>query len=103
MPPIKSINTIQTNGVGAVLRLCELARYVSAGKSTIIKWVKDGKFPTPLQLSPGVVAWLRADVDAWLAERPRVVLTVSATPRKRGRPPKFAPVPAVPSDSGATK
>lgn len=93
----------QDNASSALFRLCALAKYVSAGKSTIMGWVRDGKFPAPLQLSPGVVAWLRSDVDAWLAERPRVTPSVSSVPRKRGRPPKLATVQAVPSDTGATK
>ncbi len=92
----------QEHSSSALFRLCALARYVSAGKSTIMGWVRDGKFPAPLQLSPGVVAWLRSDVDAWLAERPRVVPSVADAPRKRGRPPKLAPVQAAP-DAGATK
>jgi prophage regulatory protein len=34
--------------------------------STIYNMEKQGKFPARRQLSPGRVAWMRAEVEAWL-------------------------------------
>lgn len=47
-------------------RVQQLASILPISKSTIWKWSKEGKFPTPVKLSPTVTAWRNADVLAWL-------------------------------------
>jgi predicted DNA-binding transcriptional regulator AlpA len=35
--------------------------------ATIWRWVAEGKFPRPVQLSPGVTAWPVEAIEAWQA------------------------------------
>jgi len=37
--------------------------------STLWRYVKDGRFPSPIRLSPGVVVWKVGDVRKWINER----------------------------------
>jgi len=45
----------------------------ATGKSRVQIWrdIRVGKFPAPLELGPNSVAWLRSEVAAWKASRPR--------------------------------
>jgi predicted DNA-binding transcriptional regulator AlpA len=45
-----------------------LAR-VGFSDTTLWRQVRKGKFPRPIQLSPGRVGWLSQEVEAWLAAR----------------------------------
>lgn len=39
---------------------------------TIYKWVKDGKFPKPMQLAGGKSRrWTKEDIDKWIEQQPR--------------------------------
>ena len=40
---------------------------VPVAHSTLWQWVKDGKFPSPVKLSPRVTAWRAAEVFEWAA------------------------------------
>jgi prophage regulatory protein len=42
------------------------AAYVGISPATLRRLSDKGDAPKPLQLSPGRVAWRRADLDAWL-------------------------------------
>lgn len=37
----------------------------------VTRWrlVKDGKFPAPVRISPGRVAWAESQITAWIAEK----------------------------------
>ncbi|WP_432481488.1 helix-turn-helix transcriptional regulator [Moraxella sp. ZY200743] len=35
-------------------------------KSTIYNWVKTGKFPAPIKLSPAMTAWRNSDILDWI-------------------------------------
>ena len=37
------------------------------GATTLWRWVKEGKFPQPIKLSPRVTAWRAEDVRDWMA------------------------------------
>jgi predicted DNA-binding transcriptional regulator AlpA len=49
--------------------------YVPVSKYCIWNWVRQGLFPAPIQLNPGVVnspvVWPESEVLEWLASRPR--------------------------------
>jgi prophage regulatory protein len=44
------------------------------GKGRVQRWrdVRAGKFPAPVQLGPNSIGWWEDEIEAWLAERPRV-------------------------------
>jgi len=41
----------------------------SLSTSVLYREMSAGRFPRPIRKSPGRVAWLKSDVDAWLAAR----------------------------------
>lgn len=47
-------------------RLSQLLPFLPIGKSTVWAWVKAGKFPAPIKLSPTVTVWRNSDVHHWL-------------------------------------
>jgi prophage regulatory protein len=42
--------------------------------SRVQRWrrVRKGTFPAPVQLGPNSIGWYEDEIEAWLAERPRV-------------------------------
>ena len=50
-------------------KTCQL---VGLSPATVWRLERKSKFPARIQLSAGRVGYLRRDVEAWLAERPRV-------------------------------
>jgi prophage regulatory protein len=42
--------------------------------SRVQRWrrVRSGTFPAPVQLGPNSIGWFENEIEAWLAERPRV-------------------------------
>ena len=44
----------------------EVSKKVSLGRTTILSWESETKFPTAIRLSPGKRVWLEADVDSWI-------------------------------------
>jgi prophage regulatory protein len=50
-------------------RLEEVSNQTSLGKSTILAWESQGRFPKAVRLSPTFRVWLESDVDAWMLER----------------------------------
>ena len=65
--------TLRTNDV--------LAR-LNVSRSSLHRRRQNGTFPKPSQLSKHAVGWRRADIDAWLADRPAQPIR-----RWRGRAP----------------
>lgn len=51
----------------SLIRLPAVATACDAGKSTILNWVRQGRFPAPLKLG-NYTAWKSADVAAWCAD-----------------------------------
>lgn len=47
----------------------EVIQKVSLGQSTIYAMIAKGKFPKPFELTPGRVAWVEEDIDAWLVAK----------------------------------
>ena len=64
--PAPEAQTLPQQGL---VRLSDLMRFVPLGRTTIYKWVKQGKFPAPMKLSPTVVAWRCEDIHAWLKQQ----------------------------------
>ena len=59
------------NNSTKVLRLRAVLERVGIGKTAVYAAIKNGEFPAPIKLSARAVGWREADVEAWLAERPR--------------------------------
>lgn len=57
-----------------LLKLPEVLKICGASKSTVYRLEQEGRFPRRVALYDGgrAVAWLEAEVLAWVASRPRV-------------------------------
>ena len=55
----------------ALLRVADVAKLISASKSSIWSWVGQGKFPQPVRFGERYTAWRTEDIDAWIASRVR--------------------------------
>jgi prophage regulatory protein len=60
-----------------ILRMPQLTKKTGASRSSIYDWLNpksprfDPTFPVPVKLSGASIGWIEAEVDAWLASRPR--------------------------------
>ena len=48
-------------------RLPEVMSRGGLGRSTIYRWMSEGRFPTPVHLGGHAVAWSEDDLDEWIA------------------------------------
>lgn len=55
-----------------VLRWREVEERIGVSRSTLWRWVRDGRFPPGVRLGPNAVGWVETEVDAWLESRPVV-------------------------------
>lgn len=55
--------------VRRVIRLREVIHRTGLGRSTIYRWMGEGKFPKAIKLGGHSVAWVEQDIDRWLTER----------------------------------
>lgn len=49
-----------------LIRLREVQHRVGLGRSTIYRWMAEGRFPKPVPLGGHVVAWWQEDIDEWI-------------------------------------
>lgn len=59
----------QPRRVTRLIRLPEVQHRVGLGRSTIYRWMAEGKFPKPVLLGGYSVAWAEDEVDQWIAAR----------------------------------
>ena len=52
-----------------LVRLAEVRTRVGLGASTVYRYVAAGKFPRPVEIGGGRVAWLESEIDTWIASR----------------------------------
>lgn len=52
-----------------LIRISEVQHRVGLGRSTIYRWMAQGRFPKPARLSGHSVAWIEGEIDAWIAAR----------------------------------
>ena len=52
--------------VTRLIRLPEVQHRVGLGRSTIYRWMSEGKFPKPVQLGGHAVAWYEDDLNEWI-------------------------------------
>ena len=49
------------------LRIKDVMDKTGIAKSTIWLWVKEGKFPKPIKLSPRITVWENEKIDEWMS------------------------------------
>jgi prophage regulatory protein len=64
-----------------LLKLTEVTKATSLGRSTIYRRIGEGTFPAPLKLSEGCVRWDSEDLEAWRKALPRAA-------NDNGQPPR---------------
>lgn len=52
-----------------ILRLPQVQQVTGLSKSSIYAFVKEGKFPPPVQLSARAVGWSSSSVQEWIRQR----------------------------------
>ncbi|MCA8130875.1 MULTISPECIES: helix-turn-helix transcriptional regulator [Burkholderia cepacia complex] len=52
-----------------ILRLIGVLDCVGVKKTTLYRWIREGKFPAPVQLGARSVGWRATDVQQWLESR----------------------------------
>jgi prophage regulatory protein len=52
-----------------LLRLADVRNRVPYSRSTIYQKISRGEFPKPISIGERAVAWLEADIDAWIEAR----------------------------------
>ena len=52
--------------VTRLIRLKEVQHRVGLGRSTIYRWMAEGRFPKPISLGGYAVAWRNVDIDDWI-------------------------------------
>jgi predicted DNA-binding transcriptional regulator AlpA len=51
------------------IKLEDAAKITQLGKSTILAWEAQGKFPAAVRLSPSFRVWLESDVHEWMMSK----------------------------------
>lgn len=58
----------RTRPTTRLLRVSEVQALTGLARSTIYAWSAQGRFPSPIRLSPRAARWVEADVKQWLRE-----------------------------------
>ncbi len=51
-----------------ILKLDEVCRRVSLGRTTVYKLVEEERFPAPYKVSPYTLRWSETEIVTWIAE-----------------------------------
>ena len=60
------MSTQQQNYINKFLDLSEVSKICSLGKSTVLLWVSQGRFPHAVKLSKTKRVWLESDINDWI-------------------------------------
>ena len=52
-----------------MLRMRQLTKYCALSRAYIYQKVNEGEFPEVHMISPGIRAWQKSEIDAWLDKR----------------------------------
>jgi len=61
------------------LKLEEISNKTKLGKSTILAWESQGRFPAAVRLSPAFRVWLESDVHNWMLTKHAEIAGINAT------------------------
>jgi len=51
------------------IRIPEVIKLVGMSKSTIWARSKDGTFPAPRKIGPGVTVWVESEIQSWMKQQ----------------------------------
>lgn len=51
------------------IRLREVLHRTGLGRSTVYRWMDEGRFPKSVRLGGRSVAWIEHEIDEWLQDR----------------------------------
>lgn len=60
-------------------RIDDVSDITGLGKSTILAWESQGKFPKAVRLSPTFRVWLEADVHEWMLAKHAEIVGINST------------------------
>ena len=52
-----------------LMRMRQITQYCGVSRAFLYQQLAEGRFPEGYMLSPGIKAWERSEVDAWLDQR----------------------------------
>jgi predicted DNA-binding transcriptional regulator AlpA len=52
-----------------MMRMRNLTAYLALSRAYIYQKINDGTFPPGHRISPGIRAWQKSEIDAWLDKR----------------------------------
>lgn len=52
-----------------IIRLNQVIDATGLGRSTIYKYISEGKFPLSLQISERCVGWVESEIEQWIQTR----------------------------------
>jgi predicted DNA-binding transcriptional regulator AlpA len=55
-----------------ILRSADVCTLTTLSRAALLRLISLGEFPAPFRLGKRAIAWHRRDVEAWLADRPKV-------------------------------
>jgi prophage regulatory protein len=58
-----------SNAEPKFIRLEEVSKITQLGKSTILAWESQGRFPKAVRLSPTFRVWLESDLYQWMMDK----------------------------------
>ena len=61
------------------IKLDDVSSLTKLGKSTILAWESQGRFPNAVRLSPTFRVWLEADVHKWMLAKHAEIAGINAT------------------------
>jgi prophage regulatory protein len=64
-----------------LMRLTDVSELTTLGKSTLLLWIAQGKFPKPIMLSKTTKVWRYQDVINWIADSAQSALDEDAQKR----------------------
>lgn len=67
-------NEAEISAVPRLLKLADVIKLTTLSRSSLYRFVLDGKFPAPLALGDKSRAWLESEVVAWIKSRAKIAV-----------------------------
>ena len=49
----------------------QVEKILGIRRSTVYKWIRQGRLINPIQLSPGSVRWRKSELEDWINSQPK--------------------------------